>query len=138
MKRTFILLLISIVSFSIAIAAVYEVKISDLPDASQMVIASHFSSESIKKVTHNTKKKTYSVTFKGNKNILFAHSGEWICIDCGSNPIPLLLVPSLIRSKIVRAYGYEARAIKITRYERHTYVVLNNGIELTIKSDTSF
>lgn len=83
-----------------------------------------------------TRNKTYQVLLTDGKKFTFDYFGEWLSIDCGEEPIPLLLVPRKVRSKVARSYGFDARAVKMVKKNssfKSIIVTLNNGVELTVE-----
>lgn len=116
----------------LAVAKVISVKTETLPNSAQTILANHFNSPIVKTVTLNTRSNIYSVTLEDGKKLSFDTKGGLTAIDCLGNDIPLLLVPSSIRSKIARKYGYQARAIKMEKKKSLMVIDLNNGVRISI------
>lgn len=131
MKRLFIFLVTFI--FSVLSTFAGENDLEQLPRVSRVLLSSHFKNNKVIKVTCNKKKRTYKVNFDKGMSIAFDKNGEWTGIDCNREPVPFLLVPSMIRNKVARMYGVQTNVIKLMKTKRKICVYLNNGIQLTFR-----
>ena len=114
------------------------IQVSEMPQAAQQFIKSHFpnSSIAVAKVETDFFAKSYDVIFTNGDKVEFDKSGKWTNVDCEYSQVPLAVIPTQIKSYVSKQYP-NAKVLKIELTDRKGYEVeLNNGIE--IKFDKNF
>ena len=101
-----------------------------IPDTAQDVLKEHFEEKRVLMASYDTDKNLYSVILIEGQVLKFNEEGCWTLIDCKKSHVPFLLVPKYIRQKISQRYGPYTHAIEILKTRKHTFVKLDNGVEM--------
>ena len=126
MKKLHLLLMVLLLAAGTAFANHPEIKVSQLPMASQNFMASHFADATINKMMFLKREGVYKVCFSNNKCILFDKSGEWISVDCHDDAVPLLMIPVEVQNKVAKSYGPGTRITSIKKARKHMDIHLSN------------
>jgi len=113
---------------------------SELPEAAQTLVQTHFSDKSIAIVYYDQEiaDKGYEVTFTDGANIDFKKNGEWKEIeDRDTNGVPTAIIPSAI-NEYVAANHANQYVVQIGKETTGYDVELDSTIEMFFNKDGVF
>lgn len=113
------------------------VQISQLPQAAQQFIKTHFSDNkvAIAKMETDWFDKSYDVIFTNGNKLEFDKQGNWKEVDCKYSAVPATVIPAQILKYVSENYP-DAKVLKIERDKKDYEVKLSNKWEL--KFDLQF
>ncbi len=102
------------------------IPVEQLPEAVKTFVKSYFPDNSIIFAELDN---GYEVRLKDGTELDFTRKGEWDKIDCKMNPVPAVLVPSVISDYIKSCYP-DALIVKYDKEHYGCEVELSNGLEM--------
>lgn len=100
---------------------------NELPTNAQQFINQYFPNSTIlyseKDGAH------YDVKLSGNVELEFDLNGNWIEVDCNTNPVPAGIVPTEIADYVATNYPNNF-IVKISRHNQHYEIELNNDLDI--------
>ncbi len=104
---------------------------TQLPEAAQQFIKTHFPNETItfSTVDKEVFETTYEVLLSNGTKIDFNKKGEWKDVDCGQSAVPASIIPEAITAQVTQSYP-NAFIVQIDRDSRDYEVELSNGLDL--------
>ena len=134
MKKIFVILM-SVIAMSAFVSCDRTVSPDKLPDKAKQFIAANFSGTEVLSVRKDGFQ--YDVLLMDGTDMEFKHSGQWIKVDCGLNPLPTgVLLPNTIAYLTTRfPMNYPTQV----KYEHNRYEVeLNNELDLLFDKNGNF
>ncbi len=130
-KLTFALLLLLGMGTSCKADNERPIDVSQLPQAAQTMVSTHFKSQKVMLVVKETEgfSKGYDVIFENGDKIEFDRSGNWEEVECNTSGVPTAIIPATIKQFIATKHQ-GAQVMKISKDHRKMEVELNNGWEL--------
>lgn len=111
----------------------YSVDRSDLPEAAQKFLTTHFPKAKVGMVKtdkHLLKKNDYDVKLVNGTKIEFNNAGKWTSVDCKTREVPEGIIPKAIRNYVGRNFP-EVKIVKIEKTSTKYEVGLSDDVELT-------
>lgn len=134
MKR-FIYTVLALMLAMPAFAEDIEITFDKLPEKAQKVVLKAFPDNKIKKVEMERRASLtqYEVKLSDGVKMQFAKDGAFTECECTKGAVPDMLVPSKIRSFVVREFP-DRSVVRIEHDSKLYEIVLDNGVELCFNS----
>ena len=134
MKKFFVIL-VSIFAMSAFTSCDRVVSADKLPNQAKQFIAANFNGIDILSVRKDGFK--YDVVLFDGTELEFKHSGKWIEVDCGLNPLPVGVLPANTAKYL--STRFPMNFATHVKYEHKRYEVeLNNELDLLFDKNGGF
>ena len=134
MKKLFVIL-VSIFAMSAFVSCDRVVSPDKLPTQAKQFIAAHFNGVDVLSVRKDGFQ--YEAVLFDGTELEFSHSGQWIKVDCGLNPLPEGILPANTAKYL--AAKFPMNFATHVKYEHKRYEVeLNNDLDLLFDKNGGF
>ena len=133
--KKYLLVLMSFIAMSAFVSCDRVVSPDKLPAQAKQFIAAHFNGVDVLSVRKDGFQ--YDAVLFDGTELEFNHSGQWIKVDCGLNPLPDGILPAPTAQYITAKFPMNfATHVK---YEHKRYEVeLNNELDLVFDKNGNF
>ena len=133
--KKYLLVLMSFIAMSAFVSCDRVVSPDKLPAQAKQFIAAHFNGVDVLSVRKDGFQHD-AVLFDGTE-LEFRHSGQWIKVDCGLNPLPEGILPANTAKYL--AAKFPMNFATHVKYEHKRYEVeLNNELDLVFDKNGNF
>ncbi len=132
--KKIVLLLVCVFGLSFSAKAFNDkpIQVSELPQAAQQFIKTHFANQTVAmaKVETEFLSKSYDVIFTNGDKLEFDKNGKWTNVDCEHSQVPTAVLPVEIQ-KYVQTHYPQSKVTQIELTDRKGYdVELSNHLEI--------
>ena len=134
MKRILVIL-VGVIALSTFVSCDRVVSPEKLPAQAKQFIAAHFNGVDVLSVRKDGFQ--YDAVLFDGTELEFSHSGQWIKVDCGLNPLPEGILPANTAKYL--AAKFPMNFATHVKYEHKRYEVeLNNELDLVFDKNGNF
>lgn len=134
MKRILVIL-VGVIALSTFVSCDRVVSPEKLPAQAKQFIAAHFNGADVLSVRKDGFQ--YDAVLFDGTELEFRHSGQWIKVDCGLNPLPEGILPANTAKYL--AAKFPMNFATHVKYEHKRYEVeLNNELDLVFDKNGNF
>ncbi len=134
MKRILVIL-VGVIALSTFVSCDRVVSPEKLPAQAKQFIAAHFNGVDVLSVRKDGFQ--YDAVLFDGTELEFRHSGQWIKVDCGLNPLPEGILPANTAKYL--AAKFPMNFATHVKYEHKRYEVeLNNELDLVFDKNGNF
>lgn len=133
--KKYLLVLMSFIAMSAFVSCDRVVSPEKLPAQAKQFIAAHFNGVDVLSVRKDGFQ--YDAVLFDGTELEFRHSGQWIKVDCGLNPLPEGILPANTAKYL--AAKFPMNFATHVKYEHKRYEVeLNNELDLVFDKNGNF
>lgn len=133
--KKYLLVLMSFIAMSAFVSCDRVVSPDKLPAQAKQFIAAHFNGVDVLSVRKDGFQ--YDAVLFDGTELEFRHSGQWIKVDCGLNPLPEGILPANTAKYL--AAKFPMNFATHVKYEHKRYEVeLNNELDLVFDKNGNF
>lgn len=133
--KKYLLVLMSFITMSAFVSCDRVVSPDKLPAQAKQFIAAHFNGVDVLSVRKDGFQ--YDAVLFDGTELEFRHSGQWIKVDCGLNPLPEGILPANTAKYL--AAKFPMNFATHVKYEHKRYEVeLNNELDLVFDKNGNF
>lgn len=133
--KKYLLVLMSFIAMSAFVSCDRVVSPEKLPAQAKQFIAVHFNGVDVLSVRKDGFQ--YDAVLFDGTELEFSHSGQWIKVDCGLNPLPEGILPANTAKYL--AAKFPMNFATHVKYEHKRYEVeLNNELDLVFDKNGNF
>ena len=133
--KKILVILVGVIALSTFVSCDRVVSPEKLPAQAKQFIAAHFNGVDVLSVRKDGFQ--YDAVLFDGTELEFSHSGQWIKVDCGLNPLPDGILPANTAKYL--AAKFPMNFATHVKYEHKRYEVeLNNDLDLVFDKNGNF